>query len=300
MAHNENFVLFSISNHDNTLLAQVQLRFSAGDYQVLAGAIDDGWGWSWTPWVTVTDGPHALELNWQAASAAGANNGGLTFWVDGVQQGSFTNIDNDTRRIDYAQLGAVGGVDNGTRGTIYFDAFESRRQSYIGLAPGAPAPPPFPDKPDALFADGFEAGDLSAWSSSATDGGDLSVSSQAAITGSYGLQAVLDDNNSIYVTDWSPFEEAHYRARFYFDPNSIPMTNGNAHYIFYALNHDDNLLMQEWSSVITRPTTRCERIRSTIIGTGAQTAWVTVSDGPHAIEFELAGGDSAPEPTMAY
>ena len=29
---------------------------------------------------------------------------------------------------------AVSGVDTGTRGTTYFDAFVSRRSSYIGLA----------------------------------------------------------------------------------------------------------------------------------------------------------------------
>jgi hypothetical protein len=29
-------------------------------------------------------------------------------------------------------LGAVAGIDAGTRGTYYFDAFESRRQNYIG------------------------------------------------------------------------------------------------------------------------------------------------------------------------
>jgi hypothetical protein len=43
-----------------------------------------------------------------------------------------TAIDNDTRRIDSIQFGAVSEIDAGTRGTIYFDAFESRRQSYIG------------------------------------------------------------------------------------------------------------------------------------------------------------------------
>jgi hypothetical protein len=32
-------------------------------------------------------------------------------------------------------LGAISGLDSGTRGTYYFDAFESRRQTYIGLAP---------------------------------------------------------------------------------------------------------------------------------------------------------------------
>ena len=46
------------------------------------------------------------------------------------------------------------------------------------------------------------------------------------------MQAVIDDANAIYVTDDSPNAEPRYRARFYFDPNSIPMASGDAHYIF--------------------------------------------------------------------
>jgi len=41
-------------------------------------------------------------------------------------------MDNDTRRIDRVRLGAITGIDAGTRGTYYFDAFMSRRQTYIG------------------------------------------------------------------------------------------------------------------------------------------------------------------------
>ena len=48
-----------------------------------------------------------------------------------------------------------------------------------------------------LFADGFESGDLTAWDSSATDSGDLSAETAAAAVGTYGLQAVIDDNNAI-------------------------------------------------------------------------------------------------------
>ena len=62
-----------------------------------------------------------------AASAAGA-----TLWIDGVQSGSLSGVDNDTRRIDHVALGAVSGIDAGTLGTYYLDAFESRRQTYIG------------------------------------------------------------------------------------------------------------------------------------------------------------------------
>ncbi|MEA3441708.1 MAG: hypothetical protein U9R58_15645, partial [Chloroflexota bacterium] len=78
-----------------------------------------------------------------------------------------------------------------------------------------------------IFADGFESGDLSAWSSSTTDGGDLSVTTGAAMVGTYGMQAVIDDNNAIYVTDDSPDGETEYVVRFYFDPNSISMAESD-------------------------------------------------------------------------
>ena len=65
-------------------------------------------------------------------TAAGANSGGLKFWIDGAQQTDLTGVDNDTRRIDQVRLGAANGVDNGTRGTYFFDAFESRRLTFIG------------------------------------------------------------------------------------------------------------------------------------------------------------------------
>jgi hypothetical protein len=73
-----------------------------------------------------------MEFDWRASTGAGLNNGGLTLWIDGTQSANLIGIDNDTRRIDRVQLGAVTGVDSGTRGTYYFDAFESRRQVYIG------------------------------------------------------------------------------------------------------------------------------------------------------------------------
>src|SRR6185503_15926084 len=93
---------------------------------------------------------------------------------------------------------------------------------------------PTPTSPvtDLIFADGFESGNLAAWTSNSNDLGDLSVSNSAALVGTRGLQAVIDDINSIYVTDDTPNAEPRYRARFYFDPNSIVMLNGDTHFIF--------------------------------------------------------------------
>jgi hypothetical protein len=80
----------------------------------------------------LSDAAHFIELDWRASSAAKMNDGFLTFWVDGVQLANLARVDNDTRRIDEVRLGAVAGVDSGTRGTYYFDTFESRDQTYIG------------------------------------------------------------------------------------------------------------------------------------------------------------------------
>ncbi|MGE5378576.1 MAG: hypothetical protein ACM3XO_26250 [Bacteroidota bacterium] len=116
----------------STAVIRGAFRYYSGAYQVNFGLLNDSGTWQDIPWQAISDAPHVLEIDWIGATGAGANNGGLTFWIDGTQKGLLTGVDNDTRRIDSMRLGAVYGVDSGTRGTYYFDAFESRRQSYIG------------------------------------------------------------------------------------------------------------------------------------------------------------------------
>jgi uncharacterized protein YjiK len=116
----------------STAVLRVEFRQFSGAYQVRGRLINDGSSWTNTSWFTISDTPHAIELDWRAATAVGANNGGLTLWIDGAQQANLTAVDNDTRRMDRVRLGAVAGIDTGTRGTYYFDAFESRRQTFIG------------------------------------------------------------------------------------------------------------------------------------------------------------------------
>jgi hypothetical protein len=115
-----------------TPVLRVELRKFKGSYQLRAAARNDSNGWTNSAWANISDAPHSIELDWQAASLAGASNGSLTFWIDGVQVASLVSIANGTRRIETVQLGAVAEIDSGTRGTYYFDAFESRRGTYIG------------------------------------------------------------------------------------------------------------------------------------------------------------------------
>ncbi len=129
---NAHLLFQGFSGSGTTQVLQLELRFQATGYEIRVLLVNDRKAWTSTSWIPLSDAPHALELDWHAATAPGANNGGLTFWIDGVQRADLTGVDNDTRRIDQVRLGAASGVDNGTRGAYFFDAFESRRSTYIG------------------------------------------------------------------------------------------------------------------------------------------------------------------------
>ena len=132
MANNDAHYLMYGYTGPSTIVMRLELRYNKGNYQLRAALRNDGGGWNNSSWFTMTDVSHFVEIDWRASTSVGANNGGLTLWIDNTQRANLTGVDNDTRRIDRVQLGAVFGVDIGTRGTYYFDAFESRRQAYIG------------------------------------------------------------------------------------------------------------------------------------------------------------------------
>src|SRR3990172_4858042 len=128
---NAHYLFYGYSG-TSTQVLRVEFGRNSSQYQLRAGLRNDANSWTTSSWFTISDAPHFVELDWKASGGAGQNNGYLTLWIDAAQQANLTGIDNDTRRIDKVQLGAVAGVDSGTRGTEYFDAFESRRTTYIG------------------------------------------------------------------------------------------------------------------------------------------------------------------------
>jgi hypothetical protein len=138
---------------------------------------------------------------------------------------------------------------------------------------------------EVIFTDGFESGDLSAWSSSVGGSGDLSVNAAAKLVGSNGLQLRIDDNSAVYLVENSPVAEAHYRARFYLDPNSIPMVNGNAHTIFYGYRPNGVGLFQ-----VTLYYNNGYQVRVGVVDDAATTwkynTYTLLSDGPHYLELE--------------
>jgi hypothetical protein len=132
MTSGDSYRIFVTYAGTSTAVLRSEFRYYSGAYQIQFLVLNDSGSWQATGWLAISDATHAIELDWQAATGAGANNGGLNIWVDGAQKPGLSAIDNDTRRVDRVRLGAVYGIDAGTHGTYYLDEFVSRRQSYIG------------------------------------------------------------------------------------------------------------------------------------------------------------------------
>jgi parallel beta-helix repeat protein len=112
------------------VLSWLELRSKNGGHQIIAKARVAG-GTAATPWIPLAPGAHAIELRWSRSSSASANDGLVKLWVDGAEVASLAGLDIETGAVDRVRLGAVA-VKSGAQGTLHFDAFESRRISYIG------------------------------------------------------------------------------------------------------------------------------------------------------------------------
>jgi len=129
MANMDVHTILSGQDLQSTFVAalRVELRRFAGSYQIRAGARNDNLTWTNTSFFNISDAEHQIEVEWDGASSAGQNDGKLKLKIDSNLLGNRTGIDNDTFRIDRVRLGAVANIDTGTRGTYYFDQFESYR-----------------------------------------------------------------------------------------------------------------------------------------------------------------------------
>jgi hypothetical protein len=114
MTNNNTHDLFLGYRGTSTAAVRVQFRRSSGAYQLRTSLRDDGSSWKTTSWFTISDAPHSIEIYWRAATGSGANNGGLTLWIDGIQRANLTGVDNDTRRIDRVAWSG-GGIDPSAR-----------------------------------------------------------------------------------------------------------------------------------------------------------------------------------------
>ncbi|MEK6752903.1 MAG: hypothetical protein AABZ00_11640 [Chloroflexota bacterium] len=231
LPNNESMYVFTGSDDAYNWKLCLGMRRMAEYYALTLCGQNDANAWFEGRSAYITDDWQAVEIEWQAASAVGTNDGFAKLWINDVLVDTLGGLDTDASRISRISLGATDSIPAGASGSVYFDAFESRQGDPIGLDPSGPAL----SAPliDLVFKDDFESNGFSLWGST-TLGGDLSVSSPSAIFGSYGMQALINDTVSINAADTSPADEAQYHARFYLDPNSISIPNNNGFSIFSA------------------------------------------------------------------
>lgn len=265
----------------DTVSLQIR-KLATGSYQLRSGSRLDSGVLQQTGWVTVTNGTHWVELDWQAATAAGANNGKLDWWVDSAGQTGLTGQDSDTRRIDSARLGVVAVAGSGTvSGAYRFDAFESRRATGpIGSVVALP---------DALFGDSFETGNTAFWQTSVITGG--VVTTTAAMVGSQGLSIPLTSATTAkYLEDPTPGAESRYRARFYFDPNALTMTNATSHTVMvgYTSTVSTNVFEVALQKVAAGYQLRVQNRDNASVW--QVSPWVTITDDKHYVEIDWQSG----------
>jgi hypothetical protein len=260
---------------------RVDLRSFQGDFQLRGVAILDQTPSYVTPWWTITNGPHFIEALWRASSSEDAGDGSFALLVDDATVEGNDFLDIDTRLVDSVRFGAVSGVDAGTRGTYHFDSFSSTRGHPIGADPSISLPPP-PPAPNLIFADGFEGGDSSAWST-VKGNGDLQVTSAAAMAGAWGMEAIVNDTATLYVTDWSPFQDPTYNARLALDPNNLTMLDGRSHAILQGLMGSSQVILR----VEMQYRLGSYEIRAGTIdldGIWRNTAWHAITNEAHTVE----------------
>ena len=128
IAMNSGYYTYLLQGHDGTgrVILFVQFARSSTGYQVRIRAYDTGLAtYVNTAYVVLSNAVHSLEVDW-------ANDGHVSWWLDGTQQAGLTGINNSTQTMESIRLGAPYMAGTGLSGSYYIDDFESHKQTYIG------------------------------------------------------------------------------------------------------------------------------------------------------------------------
>jgi hypothetical protein len=137
-----------------------------------------------------------------------------------------------------------------------------------------------------IFANGFESGNTSAWSSVNGPTRIAVLAAAAMRSTSFGLRVQLG-SGATYVEDASPTNENVYNARFWFDPNDS-ITNG--HGILQTVAGGNQRFVVDYRhAAAANP----YEVRLRVFANGGTTvssAWVAIPNGPDAYEVAWAAG----------
>lgn len=126
--------IFAAYDDLTSQLLGIELFMSNNELMARAYAVDDSAARIDHAGVPLKRGWRALEIQWQAANPAGANNGSLSLLVDGnTDSQPVSGLDNDTQAVAAASIGALNGNTATVQGKLDFDSFTSRRYGSTGI-----------------------------------------------------------------------------------------------------------------------------------------------------------------------
>lgn len=126
MATNDHFTINSFDQGGGSYatIAHIQLRYFSGSYYFSFSGYNDASSGTYNE-VAISDAPHYVEVYAIQAATSVSSDGSYEWWIDGVDQGTSSGIDNYNLMSDqnWRQYLEADGVMTGTRGTVYFDDF---------------------------------------------------------------------------------------------------------------------------------------------------------------------------------
>jgi hypothetical protein len=112
----------------------IVLKYQGGQYYIQLNTKLDDLTKVKSGWHLLSDAVHTIEVNWQASSAPGANDGYVDLYIDDVLQETLGNLDNDTLYIDSFRMGFTSKLAGKIiSGIFYIDDVGTDDAGHIGL-----------------------------------------------------------------------------------------------------------------------------------------------------------------------
>lgn len=145
-----------------------------------------------------------------------------------------------------------------------------------------------------IFADGFESGNLSAWSASSGGPSRLAVVAAARLDGAYGLRATISGNSPSWVDDARPTAETAYTASVALNPNNVNIGSATVP-LLRALTGGASPVAAAELRIrrLTSPTRYQAQLAVARRGGTSATAWVGLPSGWGRVGLSWASGTSA-------
>jgi hypothetical protein len=112
----------------------IVLKYESGQYWIQLNTLLDDLTKTKTGWYLLTDSPHTIEIDWQASSTPGADDGFVELILDDVLLEALTGLDNDTIFIENFKVGFTSRlVGKSIYGVFFVDDVATSNAGHIGL-----------------------------------------------------------------------------------------------------------------------------------------------------------------------